>query len=274
MTSSAPGRAEYHAATRSFVGTVPLVMGTRLTGMIVGTEEYTARAAWSEATALVGRLERMLNRFDPASEVGMLNAACDSGPVPVSPELEAILASCREYRIETGGLFDITKGGGSFRIDGDGHVDLCGCTIDFGGFAKGFFLRKTEEILKEHGVKDAFVCFGNSSILAFGHHPYGDCWKVSVTDPFTGNALTERDLKDSSLSVSGNRPGYEGHITDPRSGRKIAGRRVAVVTAGDPLDAEVLSTVAMIAGAEEMKTICSRFEGSAVQIYNDQTNGQ
>lgn len=268
------GRTEFHPEKKIFIGSIPLVMGTRLTGITVGTEEYAARAAWSEAAALAGRLEGMLNRFDPASEIGMLNAACDSGPVPVSTGLGAMLAACMEYRKRTCCLFDITKGGGSFRLYDGGRADLCGCTVDFGGFAKGFFLRKMEDILKEHGVQNAFVCFGNSSILALGCHPFGDCWKVSVTDPFTGNALTERDLRDSSLSVSGNRPGYEGHIVDPRSGRKIAGRRVAVVTAMDPLDAEVLSTVAMIAGAEEIKTICSRFEGAEIQIYNDQTNGQ
>ena len=262
------GRAEYDSRTRTLAGTVPLVMGTKLSALIVGAEENTARSAWSRSVSLAGALESMLNRFDASSEVSLLNSGCDSGPRPVSSALAEILLACKAYRDRTSGLFDITKGGGSYTVS-RGSADMHGTTADFGGIAKGWFLRGCRQILQDAGIKDAFICFGNSSILAMGHHPYGDCWKVSVVDPFSGKALTERDLRDISMSVSGNRPGYESHIIDPSTHKGIPGRKVTVALAPDPADAEVLSTVAMLATGEELETITLRFDEADVKTYND-----
>ena len=71
----------------------------------------------------------------------------------------------------------------SVRFDGEET------SLDFGGFAKGYALKKIGVLLREAGVGSAFVDFGNSSILGIGRHPYGPCWRVSLPDPATGNAL-------------------------------------------------------------------------------------
>ena len=71
-------------------------------------------------------------------------------------------------------------------------------------------------------------------------------------------------LRGQSLSVSGNRPGYTGHIVDPRTGERLTGRLLAAVVSGDPLEAEVLSTAAFVAAGNAAS------EGSgAVTIGND-----
>ena len=262
------GYSQYDPDGRLFVGAVPQLMGTKLSGIIAGASEGAARFAWMEALSLAGELEALLNRFDPTSEVSLLNAACGSGPRPVSPRLEELLAACEDYRSRTSGLFDITRDAASCLTVQDGTADLHGATLDFGGIGKGWFLRECRRILADRGIRDAFLCFGNSSILAMGSHPHGDCWKVSVIDPFTGDAVTERSLKDASLSVSGNRPGYEGHIIDPRTGAGLPGRRITVAMCPDPADAEALSTCAMLATGEELAAITPRFEGADVKQYN------
>ena len=241
-------------------------MGTKLSGIIVGASEGAARFAWMDALSLAGELEGLLNRFDPASEVSLLNAGSGAGPRPVSLALEELLLACEDYRQRTEGLFDVTKGSGSRLSMQDGTADLGGAALDFGGIGKGWFLRGCRRILLDAGIRDAFLCFGNSSILAMGSHPHGDGWMVSVTDPYTGDALTELVLKDEALSVSGNQPGYEGHIVDPRTHGRAGGRRVAVATSPDPTDAEVLSTTALLAPDAEMEMICRRFDGAEVKV--------
>ena len=244
-------------------------MGTKLSGIIVGASEGAARFAWEDAVSLAGKLEFTLNRFDPASEVSRLVASRDGGPHPVSAALGELIAACNAYRERTGGLFDITKGTGGPVALQDGNADLQGASLDFGGIGKGWFLRGCRRILQEAGIRDAFICFGNSSILAMGHHPHGDSWKVSVIDPYTADALTERALRDSSLSVSGNKPGYEGHIVDPGTGRGVTGRRVTVVESRDPAEAEALSTAAMLADTTRIGDMRRRFPDADIQLYND-----
>lgn len=257
---------EYHQDQRVFVGVVPVVMGTRLTGMIIGLSRESSEMIWKQVVDEAFRLDGMLNRFDPDSEVSRLNVNSDSGPQSVSAEMRSIMELCNGYKDRTSSIFDVTKGGGHVYVTCDG-LDLCGATLDFGGFAKGYFLRCAESRLREAGVTQAFVCFGDSSILGIGHHPYGDCWKVSVIDPYSRRPVSEVDLMDSSMSTSGNRPGYESHISDPRTGRKVEERKLAVITSPDPLDAEVLSTVAMIATEEEMAAILTQFDNAKLN-YN------
>ena len=95
------GYSQYDPDGRLFVGAVPQLMGTKLSGIIAGASEGAARFAWMEALSLAGELEALLNRFDPASEVSLLNAASGSGPRPVSPRLEELLVACEDYRART-----------------------------------------------------------------------------------------------------------------------------------------------------------------------------
>ena len=117
-------------------------------------------------------------------------------------------------------------------------------------------------MLRAKDVSCAFVDFGSSSILGIGKHPYGDSWKVGVVDPYTKMQVREISLNDCSMSTSGNAPSYSGHIRDPRTGAACQGRKLVTVISDNPLDAEVLSTVLMIAGDEEREQILGNFPES------------
>ena len=159
-----------------------------------------------------------------------------------------------EYKHRTGGLFDISKGDRE---------------LDFGGFAKGYLLKELKSVLPQGGIKSAFVDFGGSSILAAGRHPYGDCWKVGVRDPFSGGVVREIELKDQSMSTSGNSPGYSGHIINPATGMQVEGRKMVTVISEDPLEAEVLSTAAMVAGAEALHRLELAFPDSKFICFEE-----
>ena len=264
---------EYYAEESFFHGFVPHVMGTRFDLLIAGIDLPRADALWERTTALLEHLNRVFDRFDPASEVARVNAAAARAPVEVGSELGEALQSCRTYCERTEGLFDITlrdlsrvrlgteAGVVSVRFDGEET------SLDFGGFAKGYALKKIGVLLREAGVGSAFVDFGNSSILGIGRHPYGPCWRVSLPDPATGNALAEFDLVDRALSVSGNTAAHTEHIVNPHTGLRDASRQIVAVVADDPLDAEVVSTAWMIAGEPQRRRIACGFDKLEVYAY-------
>jgi len=53
-------------------------------------------------------VERMLSRFDPASEASRINREAAKGPVLVSFEMWSVLQVCVEGWSRTGGFFDVT----------------------------------------------------------------------------------------------------------------------------------------------------------------------
>ena len=238
---------EYIEEERIFHGYIPRVMGTRLEVLTVGVPKEKMTALWEKLSAKALSLDAMLNRFDPVSEVSILNHSDNPLELEMSEDLSEMVRLADEYYDKTNGLFDI--------VDSEGK-------LDFGGFAKGYFLKKCEEILRSKGVDCAFVDFGSSSILGIGKHPYGDSWKVGVVDPYTRLQVREISLNDCSMSTSGNAPSYSGHIRNPRTGESCGGRKLVTVLSDNPLDAEVLSTVLMIAGDEERRHILDNFPSS------------
>lgn len=259
---------KYYGDEAMFHGFIARVMGTRFDLLLIGPGEGAAATLWAAVAGELERLDRMLNRFDPASEVARINACAASDSVGISAEMEAVLGLCRDYHARTDGLFDVTLGDFSrVTFPAPGYIRLGGAALDFGGFAKGYALRRIGAILRRAEVRSAFVDFGNSSILALGRHPYGACWKVGLPDPFTGRTLAEFDLEDRALSTSGNTANHTAHIVDPHTGIYDAGRKVAAVAADDPLDAEVLSTVRMIADAGQWERIAASFENLQATLY-------
>ena len=260
---------EYMEQGQVFLGSVPYAMGTRFDLLVCGAPLEKAQRVWDKATLVLERLDSMLNRFSPSSEVYILNSGAAIQGQSVSAELSSILALAVDYYEKTEGLFDVTKGHmGEVEFRDNSAISLYGNALDFGGFAKGYFLRKALEILRDAGISSAYADFGGSSILALGTHPFGDCWKVGLSDPFTGAQVDEISLRDLSLSTSGNTSGYGGHIVNPLTGDSDCGPKLSTVTSPDPLDAEVLSTALFVASEEQVERILQRFEGASGKIYN------
>lgn len=243
---------EYITEGKIFHGYIPHVMGTRLEMLVVGKDEDDVMPLWNCLHELAFRLDGILNRFAPESEVSVLNLSDNPHEMPMSDELAAIVDLSDEYNDHTDGLFDVTDQDGKF---------------DFGGFGKGYFLRRCKAVFAENNVQCAFVDFGNSSILCVGHHPYGEAWPIGITDPYTRLTVKEVMLTDASMSTSGNTPIYSGHIRNPRTGDLCEGHRIVTVVSDDPLDAEILSTVLMIAPEDQVQSIMSRFPSSKIEVY-------
>ena len=161
--------------------------------------------------------------------------------------MKEALNLCESYLIQTKGLFDISKG-----EDKD---------IDFDGFLKGYALRRIALILKAGKVKDAFINFGGTSMMAIGKHPYGDCWTFTLENPETEDELKEFELRGECLSVSGNTSDCNGHIINPLTHKVFEDAKLSIVKTKDPLDAEILSMVLLLANDSQKKEMSYNFKG-------------
>ncbi len=265
-------QAEWDSEERMFHGFVPRIMGTRFDLLMKHPDGEDADLLWWRVMDRLEVLEKVFNRFDSESEVARLNALCPTEEwVEVGTVLGHAIELCGEYYHKTERLFDITLRDFSF-VEYDKEQRRVrfaeeGVMLDFGGFAKGYALCEVKRLLAEEGVACAFVDFGRSSLLALGHHPYGECWKVALNNPYTGELVREFALRDVSMSTSGNTADYSGHIINPTTGDYESSPMATTVVAPNPLDAEVLSTVWMVANPQERQAIAERFADVEFEMY-------
>ena len=237
----------FYPSSGMFHASLPLIMGTRIDVLLFSENSSQLENVWERMEMELRRLEKMLNRFDPESEVAKVNNNAPFSKVCLSEELWAIMLDCRRYYEKTEGFFDITFT--NFEkivfIEKTNNIlfDKYGMMLDFGGYAKGYALKCIRKNLEEAGIKRALINFGNSSVLALGSHPFGDSWSICMNNnlPNANDQSTIR-LSDASLSVSGNTSALKAHIINPKTAELISGDKMVAIVAEDPIDAEVLST--------------------------------
>ena len=233
---------------------VPMLMGTQMDALLFGDDRRQLEKVWKSAENELILLEKMLNRFDPESEISKINTNAQFSEVRISDELWNILLDCRRYHKNTDGFFDITCRDFEkiiFKDDSKSiHFDQYGMFFDFGAYGKGYALKGIRHQLELAGIKRALVNFGNSSVLALGAHPHGDSWPVGVVDPANGSTIQTISLFNNALSVSGNTLSRQSHIINPKTSELVTGDRMVAVVTDDPIDADVLTT-AWIASENE-----------------------
>ena len=265
-------------------------MGTVLEITLLVESPAQGRALLAELFALADEIETLASRHAPASQLSQLNAAAGRGPLRVDPRLARMLAEARGYAAKTQGSFDVgvgplvdlwseaeqrgtapdpdalaqaraRVGASRIRVEGD-LVELePGMRLDLGGFAKGWTLDRMRERLEAAGVRDAFLDFGQSSVLALGVPPDAPAWTLALRDGRGGVAgLVE--LRDASLSVSGSLGQSSeiggvryGHIVDPRSGMALTRNVQAAVVAESGAEAEAWSKALVVLGAAALPLV-------------------
>ena len=227
--------------------------------------------AFDAAEAEFERLEQVMSRFRPDSELSQLNEA---GSADVSPDLAEVIALALAARDRTGGRFDPTvhdavvaagydrtfdelpsdredapapaRCGGDVRVDGL-HVTLePGFRLDLGGIGKGFAAERVAELLAADGP--ALVSAGGD--VAVRGVPAEGLWAVGVEGGLT------LGLERGGIATSGSerrrwRAGgaEQHHLIDPHEGAPAQTDLVRVTAVGaDAVDAEVLAKELFLAG--------------------------
>ena len=257
-------------------------MHTRVELLAVGLGEEQGRGLMAEAEREVKRLERLFNRFDSRSPLAVVNMTAIGQSVKVDDELFMALELCEVFRRATAGYFDVTAaddgvetgrdGSGGYALDGKEHsvrILREGARIDLGGFAKGYAAESVRRIFEQADVRQAVINFGNSSIVAMGHHPYGEWWPIGIEHRKVKSAVArEVKLKDGAMSVSGRAERGDYHIIDPMTGNRAVGEELIVVEGRSALVAEMLSTALYAAPRNRRAAIMAQYEGYvASEIY-------
>jgi FAD:protein FMN transferase len=276
-------------------------MGTRFDIVIPEIKNEIAGAVFEQIKSELTRIEKLLSSHNQDNIIEKINNAVNVIDLNIGEELYNMITSCKKYYQLTGGYFDITiapllklwkveKGKSSAtsapaKEKIDILMQLVGMdkailkekpfsisfkkpqmAFEFGGFGKGYALEKVNDILHENKIENALVNFGDSTIMARGRHPYGNCWKIGIVHKEDPNqTLFTFDAKDATVSTSGsvysNIGSNQGHVLNPLTGIPVSANHAVSVMAKNALDAEVLSTAMLAAGFDYMKNMHEKFSG-------------
>ncbi|PKQ64251.1 hypothetical protein BZG02_05360 [Labilibaculum filiforme] len=216
---------------------------------------------------IVRDLESMLSRYDQDAEVYNLNQQAAKSAVQISEKLFSYIKQSILYSQKTNGYFNIGyEATGSFGMELSDQLILDNeqktvqyaseeVLLDFGGIGKGIALSEIALFLEKERIANAFISFGESSILTRGRHPYGDYWPLALED-----GATNLKLNNSSISISGFHASEEiSHVVNPKIGAFKHRLKQVQVQLDCPIDAEVLSTTLLIAPELEQQQIINRF---------------
>jgi thiamine biosynthesis lipoprotein len=177
--------------------------------ILIAEADQAARGAAEAAFVEIDRLERLLSRFMPYSDVSRINAAEPGKAVVVEIETAECLQAARHMWERTDGAFDVTAGSplrgsppASLPLRGHGEKGAVGMKriaidadtmsvsrldasvrIDLGGIGKGYALDRAADLLAEWGVGNVMLHGGTSTVRAIGHRPGRDGWQADLRNP-------------------------------------------------------------------------------------------
>jgi thiamine biosynthesis lipoprotein len=211
------------------------------------------------------RIEKLMSRFLPASDVSRLNNACCQ-PVTVSPETFQVIEKALLFSRLSSGTFDITvnsRNGASYKdvsLDEEtGRIWLRkpGMSLDLGGITKGYAVDMAIEALQRMGIDNAMVNAGGD-LRVLGSNPWDNSWIIGVQHPGAYPGLLCRlSLTDKAVATSGDyyrhsRPALRRHlIIGPHGNKPARGCLSATVIANQALTADALATAAYVFGPGE-----------------------
>ena len=204
-------------------------------------------------------IENRMSLYQSDSEIEALNGAAGRGWVPVSADTLRLLALCREYGEESGGVFDVTVApltqlwgvtSGNPRVPSQEEIDALlglvdyrdllldepggramlareGQAVDLGGIAKGFACDVARGVAEEYGITSGWISIGGN-LMSIGEKPGDRPFTFGVRDPRGGDNdfLGKFTMQDSTAATSGDYERYferDGvryhHILDPATGR-------------------------------------------------------
>lgn len=190
------------------------------------------------------------------------------------PPSEAAIAEART-------LCDFAQA--EMRQDGAARLDLAGMRLDFGAIAKGYAVDVAFERLLVAGYSNLIVNLGGN-MRCDGERPGGVPWRVAVRDPrggLDGEAIGMLRLGGGlAVATSGDYEQFfelDGrrytHIMDPRTGRPVSGMAQVTVVSRTAAEADALSTVCFVLGAEAGAALLAKHPGSGAMFVTVDESG-
>ena len=249
--------------------------------------EYAAQAAQA-AFEEIHRLEDELSRFRASSDIHQIGQLEAGESLRVGMAAWDCLSLAKAVHEETAGAFDITVGPlmelfvtregeprtvnpavieqarkiiGSHRFELDEEqlmvtVRASGMIIDLGALGKGYALDQAADVLAMHGVNNAVLNAGDSTVLALGTPPGKEAWNITLSGGTHPLQLTNRAVSGSGFAVKG------AHIMNPRLFMPVPVKnRRSFALAPTAALSDALSTAFMVMEREEIEALCTRLTG-------------
>ncbi len=283
-----------------------LGMNTQITHRVFGEN---APEAINSAEAEIVRLEKIMSRYMPESDINLINQFSGIKPVKVCDEVHRVLSYANELSKICDGLFDVTIGplvdlwnykhasGVPDEADirrilqlvdySDLLLNPCtktaelgrqGQSIDLGGIGKGFASDRIIEIFKCYDIASAFTNIGGN-VSTLGNKPDGTLWMVGIRHPRQESCLLGAvPAAGRSVVTSGDYERYfidrEGirrhHILSPVTGYPAEAGLISVTVISDSaMLADALSTLVFVAGMERGAGFIKRFPGSEAIMVDE-----
>ncbi|HRU14415.1 MAG TPA: FAD:protein FMN transferase [Anaerohalosphaeraceae bacterium] len=251
---------------------------------------YAAKAAQAAFVEL-DRLESLLSRFLPNSDIARISTLKKGQSILVSPETMECLQVAQQVYRQTGGLFDITVGGlvdlwkeqspsmdavqkmlqsvgmNKLKIHPETmsvEVNADGIMVDLGGIGKGYAVKQIAAVLNEWKVHQAIIHGGMSTLLALEPPAGAAGWKVQLTNPVSQQIIRVLQMKREALSCSGLRRGTD--MIHPVTGLAIQDKSAVWVKGGDPAVCDALSTASMVMSLQQIERLTQEYPSVGIFV--------
>ena len=170
---------------------------------------------------------------------------------------------------------------GKVKISDDGTLTMESPVkeIDTGSFLKGYAISRAKEVLKDEGIKSAFIT-SISSIDLIGTKPDNKAWKIGLQNPQNPSEMIGIvPLKDKAMGVSGDYQTYveiDGemyhHILDKDTGYPVTDKKMVVVLCDNAFDADLFSTTFFLMPIDKVLSYVDSREDLDVLIVDKDMN--
>lgn len=273
------------------------IMGTRIAVELWAKSPAEGEAAIDAVMKEMHRVDILMSHYKPESQLSRINARAGAEPVKVDRELFDLIALSLDYSRLTDGAFDITYASVGYLYDYRKRVrpdetqiearlaavdwrslelDTAqstvrfarpGMRIDLGGFAKGYAVDRSIELLQARGIEHASVSAGGDTRILGDR--FGRPWVIGIRHPDDPERMVLRiPLEDVALSTSGDYERYFDangvryhHIIDPRTGHSASKVRSATIIGPTATQTDGLSKTAFVLGPEKALEIIARIPG-------------
>lgn len=299
-----------HKGTNTVIKEEIYALGTVIQIQIYDGDEDKAKKAIEESAKRIQEIENKMTVNQEKSEVIQINENSGKNFVQISPDTFYVIEKAKHYSDLTEGAFDLTIepivklwgiGTEHARVpkqeEIDDLLDLVdykdvildkntqqvklnkkGQAIDLGAIAKGYTGDEVKKILKENGIKTAFVNLGGN-VVTLGSKLDGSPWRIGVQNPLDerGKHIAVIEVVDETIVTSGNYERYfmengkrYHHIIDPKTGYPAeAGIISSTIVTDASIDADALSTSVYVLGLEKGMGLIESLENVEAVIVTE-----
>lgn len=206
-------------------------------------------SAFDAAFAACQRIHLAMSPALSGSDISRFNRAETGASIHCDTWTIRVLQIASQLQKASAGLFDISRGSGSFCCKDAEHVlkNSTSTVLDVGGIAKGFAVDRMISSLRAHGIKSGYVNAGGD-LRVFGKFDWPVCLRQTDHQPASAGINLRQGSIASSTFKNGISPFQGDALIDPAT-QTIFRKNIAVsVAAPRCVFADALTKVVALSG--------------------------